>query len=41
MFVVITKDGKPVDAFYNPNMDGYLELDQDSLAAKPFLNKEA
>lgn len=40
MFVVITKNGKPVDAFYNPNLTGYLELEHDSLVAKAFTYKE-
>ena len=40
MVVVITKNGKPVDAFFNPNLDGYLEIEQDSLVAKAFAYKE-
>lgn len=40
MFVVITKNGRLVDAFYNPNLNGYLEIEQDSLVAKAFTYKE-
>jgi hypothetical protein len=39
MFVVITKNGEPVEAFYTPNHEGYLELDQDNLVAKSFMSQ--
>jgi hypothetical protein len=41
MCIVITKNGKPVDAFYKPNQEGYIELEQDSLVAKAFIYQEA
>lgn len=27
MYIVILRDGKPVDAFFRPDMEGYVELD--------------
>ena len=41
MFIVITKDGKPVDAFYKTTGKGYIEIDYKSLLALPYKAKLA
>lgn len=41
MFVIITKDGKPVDAFFHTSGKGIIVIEYDSPMAKAYTCREA